>query len=95
MEQWEITDSMQNQPVRTWGSVFRITLQITEKWFYFFFLYKDITCLAFSELAKETFVLKLKLTSGIWAEFPSLMQIAEDGVIDTRCPFPAVRLIWS
>lgn len=28
MEQWEITDSMQNQPVHTWGLVFRITLQI-------------------------------------------------------------------
>lgn len=56
--------------------------------------YKDITRLAlFSELTKDIFVVKLKLTSGIWPEFLSVTQIAEDGVIDTRCPFPAVTLI--
>lgn len=61
--------------------------------FCFYFSYKDITHLAFfSKLAKDIFV--LKLTSGVWAKFLSLMQI-EDGVIDTKCPFSAVRVICS
>lgn len=61
--------------------------------FSFNFSYKDIAHLAlFSKLAKDIFV--LKLTSRVWAKFLSLMQI-EDGVIDTECPFPAVRVIRS
>lgn len=59
----------------------------------FIFSYKDITHLAlFSKLEKDIFV--LNLTSGVWARFLSLMQV-ENAVIDTECPFSALRVIRS
>lgn len=100
MEQWETADSMQNQPVclhfglKVQSYLVNCFSFLKSDLIFFFSLYKDIACLAlFPELAKDIFVLKLKLTSGIWAEFLSLLHIAEGGVIDTRCPFTAVRLI--